>query len=82
MNSKWPLVWVLVVAVAVAVEGSLLLRHSLLRPRNSNECFSCRASDRPMAYPLISFFGKVKDVFVKMFKEVIASAKEHKLDSK
>ncbi|KAG6461424.1 hypothetical protein O3G_MSEX012624 [Manduca sexta] len=75
------LVCVMLAVVAVtAVESSILLKGSLLRPRIPEPCFSCRAEDRPYAYSLISYLAKVKDMFVRGVNVLLDKSKQYKLD--
>uniref|UniRef100_A0A2A4K3Z2 Uncharacterized protein n=1 Tax=Heliothis virescens TaxID=7102 RepID=A0A2A4K3Z2_HELVI len=74
------LMWTVIAVTALTVvESSLLLKNSLVRPRLPEPCFSCRAEDRPFAYPLISYLAKVKDMFVRGLNVLVANSKKSQL---
>ncbi|CAB3219831.1 unnamed protein product [Arctia plantaginis] len=63
------------------VLSSLLMKHSLLKPRTPKPCFSCGSEDRPFAYPLIGYLVKLKDMVVKGINVLVTNVKENKINN-
>ncbi|CAH2051834.1 unnamed protein product, partial [Iphiclides podalirius] len=69
----------LVAAAVASVQGSLLVRQSLLRPNGMEPCFTCRAEDKPWSHSLLAFFGKFKDMLSRAVNFLAANAKQQKI---
>ncbi|CAG9104445.1 unnamed protein product [Plutella xylostella] len=80
MNLRYLMRLAVFVTIAlITAEASLLLRHSLLRPRLEESCFTSRPEERPLMYPVFKVFGQFKDMLVRMVNVLAAHAKEARL---
>lgn len=47
-----------------------MVKQSLLQPLLDEDCFTSRAEDRPLWYPLIQQLNKFKDMLIRMVKAI------------
>ncbi|KPJ07768.1 hypothetical protein RR48_03481, partial [Papilio machaon] len=62
------------------LQGSLLVRRSLLRPNGMEPCYTCRAEDKPWSHTLLQFCGKLKDMMTRAINAIASTTRIQKIN--